>query len=208
LVRTLKSETGEEGTISGIGASTASIALGKNYGGSVALFDMLKAFIPILALKITFPDTPYGLIFSVFTIVGHNYPIYYRFIGGRGLSPMLGSLLVIEPIGMIFSLFASTLFGILINQPHTSLVIWFPLLTLWSLFVKANISIAIYTMLLLVLFIIAEMPEIKLAQQYRKQGRLEEYSQMILDSAPQMRMMKRLAERLRFWERPQKSARE
>ena len=198
--RTVRSETNEVGTISGIGASTASIALGTKFGGLVALLDVLKAFIPILALQIIYPEQLYGLLFSIFVIIGHNYPVYYRFEGGRGLSPMLGSLLVIEPIGMIIALLASTLIGILINQPHTSLALWFPLLTLWSLFVDANIPIAIYSVILLVLFIVAEIPEIKLAQQYRKQGRMDKYNQMILDSAPQMRMMKRLAEKLRFWD--------
>lgn len=198
--RTIRSETNEEGTISGIGASTASIALGKKYGGLVAALDVLKALIPVLALQIIYPEQLYGLIFSIFAIIGHNYPIYYRFKGGRGLSPMLGSLLVIEPVGMIAALLASTMFGVLINQPQTSLILWFPLLTLWSLFVDPNIPIAIYSVILLVLFIIAEIPEIKLAQQYRKQGRMDEYNQMILDSAPQMRMMKRLAEKLRFWD--------
>jgi len=198
--RTHQSTTGEVGTISGIGASTASIALGTKYGGLVVLFDMLKAMLPILALQIIFPGQSYGLVFSIFAILGHNYPIYYGFSGGRGLSPMLGSLLVIEPIGMVAALFVSTILSMLINQPPTSLFLWFPLLALWSWFIQTNIPVAIYTMLLMVLFIVAEIPEIKLALQYRKQGRMVEYNEMILESAPQMRMMKRLTERFRFWD--------
>lgn len=198
--RTHQSEMGEEGTISGIGASTASIALGKKYGALVVLFDMLKAMLPILGLKYFFPGQNFEMVFSIFAILGHNYPIYYRFSGGRGLSPMLGSLLVIEPVGMLAALLAGTLVSILINQPQTSLIIWFPMLILWSLFVRMNIPVAIYTAFLMILFVVAEIPEIKLVLQYRKHGRMEEYNQMILDSAPQMRMMKRLAKRLRFWD--------
>lgn len=196
-----RAESGEEGTVSGIGASTASIALGKKYGAIVALLDIFKAFIPILIVRVVFPDQPYYLVFSILVILGHIYPIYYRFQGGRGLSPMLGSLLAIEPLGMIVAMLAGTLLGILINQPHTSLILWFPILTLWSWLVRDDIPTAIFSVVLLALFLIAEIPEMRLAMQYRKQGRMEEYNRMILDSAPQTRMMKRLAEKIRFWDK-------
>lgn len=196
-----KTETGAEGTVSGIGASTASIALGKKYGGEVALLDILKAFIPVLLLRIFFPDQIYYLVYSILCILGHNYPIYYRFEGGRGLSPMLGSLLAVEPLGLIVCMLLGTLIAILINQPHVSLILWFPLLALWGWFVNNNLTLAVYAFVLLVIFLVAEIPEIRLAMQYRKQGRMDEYNKMILDSSPQTRAMQRLAAKVRFWEK-------
>lgn len=196
-----RAETGEEGTVSGIGASTASIALGGGYGGIVALLDILKAFIPIVCLRLVFPGQPYYLVFSILAILGHIYPVYYRFQGGRGLSPMLGSLLAIEPLGIIAAMLAGTLLGILINQPHISLILWFPMLTLWSWLVRDDIPAAIFSVVLLALFLIAEIPEMRLGMQYRHQGRMDEYNRMILDSAPQTRMMKRLADGIRFWDK-------
>jgi glycerol-3-phosphate acyltransferase PlsY len=196
-----KAETGEEGTVSGIGASTASVALGKKYGGVVALLDILKAFIPILLLRLFFPDQVYHLIFSILCILGHNYPIYYRFEGGRGLSPMLGSLLAVEPVGLIVCMLFGTLIAILINQPHIALMLWFPLLALWGWFVNDNLTLAVYAFVLFVIFMIAEVPEIRLAMQYRKQGRMDEYNTMILDSSPQTRAMQKLSAKIRFWEK-------
>ncbi len=198
--RMLKSDSGQEGTISGIGAYTASMALGGKFGGLVALLDMLKAFIPVLALRLLFPLQPYALIFSVLAVLGHNYPIYYRFVGGRGLSPMLGSLLVLEPIGMLAAMIVGMLIGILINQPATGMVIWLPVLTLWFVLVRSDIPGAIYSVLLIASFIIADIPELKLALRYSKEGRLDEYNAMLHDSAPMMRMIKRLSENIRFWE--------
>lgn len=199
--RVNKAKTGEEGTVSGIGASTASIALGKKYGGVVAFLDVLKAFIPVLLLRLFFPDQIFHLVYSILCILGHNYPIYYRFEGGRGLSPMLGSLLAIEPLGLIVCMLLGTLIAILINQPHTALMLWFPLLVLWGWFVNNNLALVEYVLVLLVIFLIAELPEIRLAMKYRKQGRKDEYTKMILDSSPQTRAMQRLAEKFRFWEK-------
>ncbi len=196
------SDQGLEGSVSGIGASTASVALGKKYGGIVALLDILKAFVPVLLLWFYFPDGIYHFVFSILCILGHNYPVYYRFQGGRGLSPMVGSLLVIEPLGMVVCMLIGVLSAILINQPHTSLILWFPILGLWGWLVNDDLALAVYAIGLFVVFMIAEIPEIRLAMQYRKQGRMDEYTKMILDSAPQTRMMKDLARRVRFWERP------
>lgn len=199
-----RSDQGLEGTVSGIGASTASIALGKKFGGIVALLDILKAFIPVLFLLLYFPAGIYHFVFSIFCILGHNYPIYYRFQGGRGLSPMLGSLLVIEPVGMLVCMTLAVLLAIIINQPHTSLILWFPILGLWGWLVNDSWALAVYAIVLLVIFMIAEIPEIRLAMQYQKQGRMDEYNKMILDSAPQTRMMKDLARRVRFWDKTEK----
>jgi glycerol-3-phosphate acyltransferase PlsY len=196
-----KAETGEEGTVSGIGAATASAALGMKYGGIVAVLDILKAFIPVLVLRILLPDQIYHLVFSVFCVLGHNYPIYHRFEGGRGLSPMLGSLLAVEPLGLIVCVLLGTLISAVINQPHTSLILWFPLLAAWGWFINHDLALPIYAFVLLAIFLIAEIPEIRLAMQYRKQGRMTEYNQMILDSGPQTRAMQRLAARIRFWDK-------
>jgi glycerol-3-phosphate acyltransferase PlsY len=199
--RMKKTETGEEGTVSGIGASTASAALGKKYGGVVASLDMLKAFIPVLLLRLFFPDQIFHLVYSILCILGHNYPIYYHFEGGRGLSPMLGSLLAIEPLGLIVCMLVGTLIAIFITQPHVSLILWFPLLAAWGWFVNNSLTLAVYAFALLVIFLVAEIPEIRLAMQYRKQGRMDEYNKMILDASPQTRAMQRLAAKIRFWEK-------
>lgn len=199
--RTRQADTGETGTVSGIGASTASMALGNKFGFVVALLDMLKTFIPTIVLRALYPDDWYFLLFGIAAIIGHIYPIYYRFEGGRGLSPMLGSLLAIDPIGTIVSMIAGTLLAILLNQPTASLILWFPLLSVWAWLVRRDAAFAVFGIALLVLFLIAEIPEIRLARQYMKEGRLDDYNKMIIDSSSQTRGMKRLSEKIRFWEK-------
>lgn len=199
--RTRHTATGETGTVSGIGASTASMALGNKFGFVVALLDMLKTFIPTIILRTLYPDDWYYLLFGIAAVVGHIYPIYYRFQGGRGLSPMLGSLLAIDPIGTLLSMIAGTLLAILINQPTASLILWFPLLSVWAWLVRRDAAFAVFGIALLVLFLIAEIPEIRLARQYMKEGRLDDYNKLIIDSSSQTRGMKRLSDKIRFWEK-------
>ncbi|MFC2082785.1 glycerol-3-phosphate acyltransferase [Candidatus Bipolaricaulota bacterium] len=47
-------------------------------------------------LKLVWPEQPYFLIAAGFATVGHVWPIFNRFQGGRGQSPIIGGLFVID----------------------------------------------------------------------------------------------------------------
>ena len=96
--------------------------LGKGPAISVLLFDMLKAVIAILLGKwlISLGNIPeasqelareLAIMISAFAaILGHNYPIYYGFKGGKGIATSLGAILMIEwPIGVTCLIFGIVL---------------------------------------------------------------------------------------------------
>ena len=55
-------------------------------------------------------------------IVGHNWPVYLNFHGGRGFSPFIGALLVIFPWGVPI-LFAGLVIGNLLRSPLVPLLV-------------------------------------------------------------------------------------
>jgi glycerol-3-phosphate acyltransferase PlsY len=72
----------------GVGARLAVVAL-----------DMAKGALPTLAFRLAFPSDDAFLVAGAATVVGHVWPLYYAFLGGQGSSPLLGALLVIDPLG-------------------------------------------------------------------------------------------------------------
>ena len=76
------------------GASNATIAMGKKAGLFCALFDIFKAY---LAVKISIRLYPLlrlaGIIAGVCCILGHMFPIFMNFQGGKGLASLGGMLL-------------------------------------------------------------------------------------------------------------------
>lgn len=102
-------------TSTSTGATTIFETFGSKWGGITALFDILKAFLPALAFRLLFPESLVFLIYGFFAIVGHNYPLYYKFKGGRGSSTISGVLLVLDWFGSILTAFLgiamSVLFG-------------------------------------------------------------------------------------------------
>lgn len=91
-----------------LGASNTAILLGWQLGVLVGLLDILKACIPVLLVKFLLPE--YELLpFIVATcvVIGHIFPIYLKFKGGKGFATFFGGLLGIHwpafiIIGLIF----------------------------------------------------------------------------------------------------------
>ena len=79
------------------GASNALLLFGKLRGALCAVFDVCKAFAVTLAVKLLFPDDP--LLFAVaasFSILGHIFPFYMKFRGGKGLACLGGVFLAFD----------------------------------------------------------------------------------------------------------------
>lgn len=68
------------------GTSNALRTLGKGSAVIVLLGDLLKGALPI----IFFYEDQYFLIYGVAAVLGHIYPIFYKFKGGKGVATYLG----------------------------------------------------------------------------------------------------------------------
>jgi glycerol-3-phosphate acyltransferase PlsY len=94
-----------------VSATLVTKKIGARYGCMTSVSDMLKVAVPTLLVKILSPSQPYYLLTALFGVIGHNLPVYYRFKGGRGESPILGILLVINWFGLLFVNIAATILG-------------------------------------------------------------------------------------------------
>ncbi|MDY0236172.1 MAG: glycerol-3-phosphate acyltransferase [Gudongella sp.] len=84
------------------GASNIAISMGVKAGILVGVLDILKGFISILVIKSLFP----GLILNVgylplylngaFVVIGHNYPFFMNFKGGKGTASTVGFMLGLD----------------------------------------------------------------------------------------------------------------
>ena len=89
------------GTVSG---SMVYEHVGRFWVVPVGLFDVAKGAIPTwLALSLGYGEAVAALA-GLAAAVGHNWPIFLKFTGGRGTSPYLGILLVLFPWGALWLL--------------------------------------------------------------------------------------------------------
>lgn len=181
-----------------MGANTASIKYGPKVGCSVGLLDILKVFLPTLAVRLMYPGEPYYLVAALAGFIGHCWPVFYGFKGGRGISPFYGGLFAIDPLGALVVASASMFIGMALLKDllvaYTGgvllTVVWFALTRGWGAHV-------IYALVVNVLFIIAMIPEIKMVRgMERKYGKGDMRTSM--STFPMGQAMLRLMEALKI----------
>ncbi len=87
----------QEGT-GNLGATNTAIVLGKKAGIFVMAFDILKSFFSYKIARWLFPQLAIaGIIASIGVILGHCYPVFMGFQGGKGLAAFGGLILAYRP---------------------------------------------------------------------------------------------------------------
>lgn len=157
-----------------IGATTAAVKYGSKTGCLIGIMDILKALIPVLVFRLLYPDGYYHLIAAVCAIIGHVWPVYYRFHGGAGISPTYGGLLVVDFLGAIVSSVAGMLFGLFIVRDIFVAYLsglWFVIV--WFVFTKGDLPHILYGAAINIIIILAMIPDIKNYWKVRKEGNLD-----------------------------------
>lgn len=62
------------------------------------LFDALKAYVPVLLAKYWGLDTLTVVLVGLGAFVGHLWPVFFRFEGGKGVATAAGALLAFDPV--------------------------------------------------------------------------------------------------------------
>ena len=80
-----------------LGASNAMIRMGWKAGIAVGIHDIGKAFLAVLAAKLLWPELPFlGAAAGVACVMGHMFPFYLKFRGGKGFAAYLGMTLALN----------------------------------------------------------------------------------------------------------------
>ena len=77
-------------------------ALGPKFGLLTGFFDILKGVIAVILARMIFGDEYAAAMAGAFAVMGHNWSIFLRFYGGRGMGTFAGVLLAVFPWGMVW----------------------------------------------------------------------------------------------------------
>ena len=84
-----------------IGATNALRTGNKLVGYTTLILDIVKAIIPVIYIKMNYPELIY--IASLCAFLGHVFPIWLKFKGGKGVATYVGILFSINVLlGLIF----------------------------------------------------------------------------------------------------------
>lgn len=158
----------------GVSATSVGARLGPRWGMLVGLLDGLKGFLPVFAVPMFWPGSTDHLVVAAAIVIGHNWPVYHGFKGGRGQSAVIGSLLAIDWLAPLVTIPVGSAIGLLVfrdmfvayylGQPL--LIVWFAIFGKWPE--------ALYSLVWVVVLVIASWPELSQYYRRRRAGEIEQ----------------------------------
>ena len=141
-----------------IGATNVFRVVGKQWGTAVLLLDALKGYVACVLPMLFGHDlaVPFRLLLGVSAILGHSFPVWLKFRGGKGVATSLGVFLA---IAWVPTLVTFGLWGIVFALTHiisisslTAAVI-FPLMITWCYAGTPDLKFLLPISILLTVFI-------------------------------------------------------
>ncbi len=88
-----------------VGATNVGRALGKKYAVLVFLLDFSKGLIPMLLARLYFEFDSWTAFFvGLASLLGHMYPVFHNFRGGKGVATAFGTLTAVSPLIAVLSI--------------------------------------------------------------------------------------------------------
>ena len=84
------------------GATNALRTLGWRAGATTFIGDAVKSILAVLLIKTIFADHDATILLAMYTglgvVLGHNYPFYLKFKGGKGIAASAGLMIAVDPL--------------------------------------------------------------------------------------------------------------
>ncbi len=123
--------TGESVVTVGVSSSMLLARAGERAGLTAAAIDILKAFTPAMAAHLLWPEGPEDVLAAAGAVVGHVLPVYHRFAGGFGMSPLMGGLLAIDWPSLPTTVGVGAVVGIALGSAYLTTDAWPILVIPW-----------------------------------------------------------------------------
>ena len=105
----------QEGT-KNLGATNTAMVMGRKAGYFVLFFDMFKSLFSYKIAKLLFPQLAVaGLLAGIGAILGHCFPVFMQFQGGKGLAAFGGLVLAHDPLMFLLLLSLGILLAFLLD---------------------------------------------------------------------------------------------
>lgn len=147
------------------GATNTFRVIGKKAGIIVLVIDIFKAWFATTALSYFAGNqsTDYMLALGLVAVLGHIFPVYIGFRGGKGIASLLGVIIAIHPLASLYSIiiFSTTLLiSRFVSLSSILAACSFPLLILFY-FESTNSSLIIFSFMVAILVIFTHKKNIE-----------------------------------------------
>ena len=141
------------------GGTNAYRSVGPFFAFLTICIDVIKGMLPILVTKNL--DFNISLYCGIFIMIGHVYPIFFNFKGGKGAGPLLGVLIIINPYSLIYILPVWIISLIISGYVGLSTMLAACTLLVYSVIGSLDISFILFSGVILFLIVVTHRQNIK-----------------------------------------------
>tara|TARA_Y100000768_G_scaffold386839_1_gene376252 strand:+ start:848 stop:1492 length:645 start_codon:yes stop_codon:yes gene_type:complete len=151
------------------GATNTFRVIGRVAGFTVLFFDILKGWVSVKILTSLILYEPQSsefinmqLVVGITAVLGHVFPIYEKFQGGKGVATLMGIILAINfsaAIGCVVIFLLIFIFTSYVSLGAIVAAIFFPIITIFIIRVE-SISVVYFSIFISILVILTHKPNI------------------------------------------------
>jgi glycerol-3-phosphate acyltransferase PlsY len=163
-----------------VSASSVSVQLGSRLGFLTYVLDVVKILVPALVLKHVLADTYAYVVYAAAGMVGHVFPVFYGFRGGRGISAAYAGLLSISGIGFLVCSLGGMLFGLVVMRDMWTAYcagVWAMIPWIW--FTTGDIVLLVYAVFVNVIFMLGMIPETRQWFRIRRENKWNDTTEVM-----------------------------
>ena len=136
------------------GASNIKIALGWKFGAIVAFVDILKSFLAVYICRYLFPNNEIiPFLAGAMAIIGHIFPFYMKFKGGKGFACYIGMLLAINWKLLLVLIIIGVIITVVTNYIALATIFTATATPAYYIYLKANVYIIVILIVLLIIIL-------------------------------------------------------
>ena len=99
-----------------LGATNTALVFGKKLGALVMIFDIAKAYLSVWCARWIAPEYEWlAMLTGAFAVLGHCFPFYLKFKGGKGLAAFGGLVLAYDPLLFLILLITGVALVVITN---------------------------------------------------------------------------------------------
>jgi glycerol-3-phosphate acyltransferase PlsY len=174
--------THERWVYRGVSATTVTKKIGLGWGVVVVALDLSKGLVPTFMTRSLWPAEDWHLVVGVLVVVGHVWPLWHRFVGGRGQSTLIGVVLVVSPLSLVVAILVGAVAGLLVfTSSHLArqgfgLYIW-----VWPLLRGGVDDVFYFGVAMSVVYLLAIRPDLREERRVQQSiGRADAYRNRLI----------------------------
>jgi glycerol-3-phosphate acyltransferase PlsY len=144
-----------------MGGASVMREIGTREGVLVGLFDIAKGAAAILIARALNVSELWVFGAGFAAIVGHNFPVFAGFRGGRGSATIIGIFLVLAPMGTVVTLAVVAIPFFATREFAGAIIIGFALLPLFIWLLEGSLPLVRYALAVDLFMLIRNLPDIR-----------------------------------------------